>query len=193
MRQRQLSAGGPPTTACVRQSEGAYLSPLMNHAQKVQYRILVVLLCVVLIYFWVWWLRPEHNIGTFSYVLNLIVVAWVTLLPLYLILIITRARIPTQLPVPTGYRVAMVVTKAPPEPFPVVRETLEAMLRQTYPHDTWLADEDPSPETIKWCSEHAVMISTRKGRADYHNSDWPRRTKCKEGNLAYFYDHYGYS
>ena len=25
-----------------------------------------------------------------------------------------------------------------------------------------------------------------------HNKTWPRRTKCKEGNLAFFYDHYGY-
>ena len=76
----------------------------MNHAQKVQYRLLVALLFVVLIYFWVWWLRPEHNIGTFSYVLNVIVLAWLTLLPLYFVLILSRARVPAQLPVPPGYR-----------------------------------------------------------------------------------------
>ena len=40
--------------------------------------------------------------------------------------------------------------------------------------------------------EHGVLVSTRKGRADYHRATWPRRTRCKEGNLAYFYDHYGY-
>jgi cellulose synthase (UDP-forming) len=193
MRTRQSPAGDALTTACVRQSEEAYLSPLMNHAQKVQYWIWVAFLLGALAYFWFWWLRPEHNIGTFNYALNLVVVAWVTLLPLYLILIVARARVLTQLPVPPGYRVAMVVTKAPSEPFPLVRETLEAMLRQTYPHHTWLADEDPGPETIKWCREHGVMISTRKGRADYHNKSWPRRTKCKEGNLAFFYDHYGYA
>lgn len=27
----------------------------------------------------------------------------------------------------------------------------------------------------------------------YHQLEWPRRTKCKEGNLAYFYDHWGYA
>jgi cellulose synthase/poly-beta-1,6-N-acetylglucosamine synthase-like glycosyltransferase len=181
MRLRQSSARDAPTTACVRQSEGAYLSPLMNHAQKVQYCIWLAFLLGALAYFWFWWLRPEHNIGTFSYILNLIVIAWLTLLPLYFIFILPRARVPAQLPVPVGYRVAMVVTKAPCEPFPIVRETLEAMLRQAYPHDTWLADEDPSPETIKWCREHGVMISTRKGRADYHNESWPRRTKCQRG------------
>jgi cellulose synthase/poly-beta-1,6-N-acetylglucosamine synthase-like glycosyltransferase len=119
----------------------------MSHS----YRIWLVILLGALVYFWVWWLQPEHNIGTFSYVLNVIVIAWVTLLPLYFILILSRARVPTELPVPAGYRVAMVVTKVPSEPFPIVRETLEAMLRQTYPHDTWLADEDPSSETLRWC------------------------------------------
>ena len=64
---------------------------------------------------------------------------------------------------------------------------------KTFPHDTWLADEDPAPETIAWCEAHGVLLSTRKGRADYHRASWPRRTRCKEGNLAYFYDHYGYA
>jgi len=86
----------------------------------------------------------------------------------------------------------MVVTKVPSEPWPMVRHTLIAMLEQPYPHDTWLADEDPSPETIAWCAAHGVSISTRRGCPGYHRTDWPRRRRCKEGNLAYFYDHYGY-
>src|SRR5260370_1289690 len=55
-----------------------------------------------------------------------------------------------------------------------------------------LADEDPSPGTLAWCEEHGVHVSTRKGRVDYHRLTWPRRTRCKEGNLAFFYDNYGY-
>ncbi len=57
----------------------------------------------------------------------------------------------------------------------------------------WLADEDPSEETRRWCAAHGVLISTRKGVAEYHRTTWPRRTRCKEGNLAYFYDHFGYA
>jgi cellulose synthase/poly-beta-1,6-N-acetylglucosamine synthase-like glycosyltransferase len=193
MLNHQPPAGSRAATAHVRQSEGTYLSPLMNRAQKAQYLIWLAIWLVALAYFWFWWLRPEHNIDTLSFVLNGIVIAWQTLLPLYFILILLRARTSAQLAVPPGYRVAMVVTKAPSEPFRIVRETLEAMLGQRYPHDTWLADEDPSSETIRWCREHGVMISTRKGRADYHNTSWPRRTKCKEGNLAFFYDHYGFA
>lgn len=39
---------------------------------------------------------------------------------------------------------------------------------------------------------HGVFLSTRNGNAAYYQQAWPRREKCKEGNLAYFYDHYGY-
>lgn len=86
----------------------------------------------------------------------------------------------------------MVVTKAPSEPWSVVKKTLKAILLQTPAHDTWLADENPQPQTIAWCKTHAVQISSRKNIPEYHRTSWPRRTKCKEGNLAYFYDHYGY-
>jgi hypothetical protein len=92
-------------------------------------------------------------------------------------------------------RVALVVTKAPSEPWPVVRRTLEAMLAQQfpYPYDVWLADERPDPETRAWCDAHGVGVSCRDGVEAYHQPTWPRRTRCKEGNLAYFYDTVGYA
>ena len=88
----------------------------------------------------------------------------------------------------------MIVTKAPSEPWPLVRTTLEAMLQQDFPHayDVWLADERLTEEVIDWCAAHDVRMSTREGVAEYHNATWPRRTKCKEGNLAFFYDNWGY-
>ena len=84
------------------------------------------------------------------------------------------------LSVPRDWRVAMVVTKAPSEPFDIVRTTLLAMLDQTYPHDTWLADEDPSPETLDWCRDHGVFVSTRRGVAAYHRTSWPRRPGARK-------------
>ena len=95
-------SNGWAPTARVQHSERPYLSPLMRLAQKIQYWIWLAILFLALAYFWIWWLRPEHNIGTFSYVLNLIVIAWLTLLPLYFILILSRARVPAPLPVPPG-------------------------------------------------------------------------------------------
>lgn len=89
-------------------------------------------------------------------------------------------------------RVAMIVTKAPSEPFEVVRKTLEAMLAQDVPNgasaDVWVADERPSEDTLAWCAENGVRVSSRHGRDDYHLPEWPKRTKCKEGNLRFWYD-----
>jgi cellulose synthase (UDP-forming) len=161
--------------------------------QRVEYGILGFLWLVALGDFWLWWLQEGHVIEIGRYIASTFILGWLSFCPLYFFMVFYFGRVPNpELPVPRNYRVAMVVTKAPSEPFEVVRETLEAMLRQTYPHDTWLADEDPQPETVAWCEAHGVRISSRKGRDDYHRSTWPRRTRCKEGNLAFFYDHFGY-
>jgi cellulose synthase (UDP-forming) len=91
---------------------------------------------------------------------------------------------------PAG-RIAMVVTKAPSEPWVVVRTTLEAMLAQRLPagrrFDVWLADEDPSDATREWCVGNNVQISTRRGVLGFNNPTWPGRQKCKEDKLRYFY------
>ncbi|KWI50821.1 glycosyl transferase [Burkholderia pseudomultivorans] len=167
--------------------------PLMDSGTKFIFQILALCWFVALAIFWRWWLRDEHYVDAFRFGVNCFVLFWTTFIPGYFIFIIRSAVIPNpEIAVPRDWRVAMVVTKAPSEPFAIVRTTLLAMLDQTYPHDTWLADEDPTPETLEWCRQHGVRVSTRRGVADYHRTSWPRRTRCKEGNLAYFYDTYGY-
>jgi cellulose synthase/poly-beta-1,6-N-acetylglucosamine synthase-like glycosyltransferase len=167
--------------------------PLLTGRQRAEYAGAAMIWLGALVYFWTWWLQPSHIAGIFGFLTVTLTLVWITFLPAYFLTVFFRGRKPSgPLSLPHGSRVAMVVTKAPSEPFAVVAATLTAMLEQDVPHDTWLADEDPSPETIDWCDRHGVFISTRKGRVDYHRATWPRRTRCKEGNLAYFYDHYGY-
>ncbi|WP_421695669.1 glycosyltransferase [Aestuariivirga sp.] len=170
------------------------LVPLMSKTQRLEYLAGMAIWLAALLYFWVWWFNPAHYAGLAGYVVTTTTLAWVTLLPAYFMVVFYRATTPSgPLRLPRGSRVAMVVTKAPSEPFSVVVTTLKGMLAQDVPHDTWLADEDPSLETLEWCRRHGVYVSTRKGREDYHRKTWPRRTRCKEGNLAFFYDHYGYA
>ena len=167
--------------------------PLLNGWQRLEFFAGCAAWLVAVIYFWNWWLRPAHISGIMCFVVVTLILVWVIFEPLYFLAMFSGARKPAGAPqLPPESRVAMVVTKAPSEPFSVVAKTLSAMLAQGYPHDTWLADEDPSPETMAWCIERGVKISTRRGQSDYHRNVWPRRTRCKEGNLAYFYDHYGY-
>ncbi|MDZ4134477.1 MAG: glycosyltransferase, partial [Paracoccaceae bacterium] len=172
---------------------GPFLRPILTGNTRARYLVMIAVWGVASVWFWQWWLRPDHIDGVIRFGVVTVLISWIWLLQLYFIYFFMRAvRSCAPNPEPGQYRVAMIVTKTPSEPFAIVRRTLAAMLEQDYPHDTWLADEDPSPETTAWCAEHGVLISSRKGRADYHQPVWPRRTRCKEGNLAYFYDHWGY-
>jgi cellulose synthase (UDP-forming) len=174
--------------------DAAHFRSVFTGTRRVINAVGIAVWAATLVYFWVWWLRPEHVYSPGRYAIVTFVLLWMTLIPAYYILIFARARVPLagRTP-PEGSRVAIIVTKAPSEPFAVVAKTLEGALDQNgFPHDTWLADEDPAPATIAWCRARGVNISSRKGVAEYHRETWPRRTRCKEGNLAYFYDHFGY-
>ena len=169
------------------------LAPLLDARGRREYMAGCVGWLLAISYFWIWWLNPARVVSPISFALVSLVLVWVTLTPLYFLVVVSGAKKPAgRLNLPIGTRVAMVVTKAPSEPFAVVAETLSAMLRQDVAHDTWLADEDPVAETLAWCAAHGVKVSTRRGEADYHRATWPRRTRCKEGNLAFFYDRFGY-
>lgn len=173
--------------------EAGYLAPLLTRRQSLRYQIMIVLWLLATLYFWSWWLNPAHIMGWVPYLIITATLVWLLAMQVYFIFVFLQAcRAVSPDPEPGKWRVAMITTKTPSEPFAVVRKTLEAMLAQDYPHDTWLADEDPSPETRTWCKLNGVKLSTRKGIEAYHQKEWPRRTRCKEGNLAYFYDRWGY-
>jgi cellulose synthase (UDP-forming) len=169
------------------------LAPLLSPRERMLHRVLIALWLVATLWFWVWWLRPEHIEQWPRYLVISGLIGWITFLQIFFISFYMRAvRSSAPDPVPGSLRVAMIVTKTPSEPFALLRRTLEAMLAQDYPHDTWIADEAPTQETLDWCQTHGVRVSSRQGVAEYHRQTWPRRTRCKEGNLAYFYDHWGY-
>jgi len=143
--------------------------------------------------FWYWWLQPEHAESYFRFLINSSVFVNSTISGFWFFLFALRAR-KLKAELDPKLRVAMIVTKAPSEPFEIAKNTLLAFKSQDYPYayDVWLADEDPDSNTIQWAKENNVNISCRKGIPGYHNVEWPKRAKCKEGNLMYFYDTYGY-
>jgi cellulose synthase (UDP-forming) len=147
------------------------------------------------VFFWTWWLQPQHRTGWVALAVNSLLLAYLTAVPVYFLVLANRLReVNPALPVP-DLRVAFVVTKAPSEPWATARATLTAMLAQRYPHayDVWLCDEAPTPQVLAWCTDKGVRVSSRNGIEAYHRDTWPRRTRCKEGNLAYFYDTVGYA
>lgn len=167
-------------------------------ALSVRNRIAVNLLAVgwlaSAIAFWTWWFQPVHRAGWAGLALNSLLMLYITSIPAYFFLVIRRlSRVSPELPMPAT-RVAFVVTRAPSEQWAMAQRTLEAMLAQRFPlpYDVWLCDEDPDDQVLDWCQSKDVLVSCRRGVDEYHRDCWPRRTRCKEGNLAYFYDHWGY-
>lgn len=181
------------TSAPRRQTRADTFVPL-DRRTRIRLALLTVGWVCGFVLFWSWWLLPSHRVGWAGFVLNSALLLYLSTLPGYFLVAVNRLRtVNPQLDIP-ALRVAFVVTRAPSEPWDVARHTLIAMAAQRFPHayDVWLCDEDPSPETLAWCSASSVMVSTRRGEADYHRAEWPRRTRCKEGNLAFFYDRTGY-
>ena len=172
-----------------------HLVPLLTRAQRWMLRALVAVWAASTTSAAAWWAEPRHWGSAVGMGINSALLAVeLVILPSWFYVWLSRMKRPDRrLPVP-GLRAAIIVTKAPSEPWAVVRETLEAMLAQDYPHayDVWLADEAPDERAREWCREHGVRISTRHGITGYHRPSWPRRTRCKEGNLAFFYDVWGY-
>ena len=171
---------------------GFLVSPF-SRREQVQLTGLVLLWACTVTLLFSWWFQRNHFVNGPNFAIASLALAWVVCLPAYFFFFLLRARVPNPaLAIDSDWRVAMVVTKAPSEPFCVVQATLLGMLSQSHPHDTWIADEDPSPETLDWCKQHGVKVSCRKGHPGYHSSTWPRRTRCKEGNLSFFYNSFGY-
>lgn len=174
---------------------GRLLVPVLTLRQEAVLRLFVFGWTCTSVLFWLFWTSPARGEWTVGRAVSTAGLAWIYLLGanfLFFACRMTKAN--PQIPLPE-LRVAIVVTKAPSEPWAMLEKTLRAMLTQDMPYayDVWLADERPSGKTLRWCKGHGVQVSSRQGVAAYHQPTWPRRTKCKEGNLAYFYDRYGYA
>lgn len=192
----RVTAGGPVFghPFPVRRVRPTTFVPALPRRDRAALVVIAVCWALSFLWFWFWWLQPEHRVGWAGLIVNSALLLYLTGLPCYFFVTALRLRhVDPRLPVP-ALPVAFAVTRAPSEPWPTARQTLEAMLAQDFPHpyDVWLCDEDPTDEIIAWCRTHRVRMSCRRGVPLYHRSDWPRRTRCKEGNLAYFYDNWGY-
>ncbi|WP_245670356.1 glycosyltransferase family 2 protein [Corynebacterium crudilactis] len=182
------------TPRVIREASDELFTPALTRTSQRWLNFAVLLWVVLVLCFIVWWFTPDHVGTRTGLILNTSVAAFLLLLPIaFVSRIHAIRRINPEIPLPDA-RVALVTTRAPSEPFSEVQPTLEAMLRQNYQadYDVWLCDEAPPDEIYQWCATNGVHISTRHNEEDYHRSSWPRRTRCKEGNLAYFYDNYGY-
>ena len=101
-------------TRGLRLSQKPLLAPVLRGYRRAEYFVGVTLWLAALLYFWIWWFNPSHHFSLFGSALTTYELAWITLMPVYLIVVFAGARQSVgPLRIPAGSRVAMVVTKAP--------------------------------------------------------------------------------
>lgn len=189
------SEGSAPAPPANSEPRPAYLIPVLTFWQEAVLRLIAFAWIITGLSFWMWWLDPRQLGFNIAAALVTGCLAWLFVLGGYFLFFACGMRRPNPAVALPKLRVAMAVTMAPSEPWPVLQRTLRGMLAQDfpYPFDVWLVTEKRSRKASRWCRQHGVQVASRSGVAEYHRAEWPRRTRCKEGNLAYFYDTYGYA
>src|SRR5208283_4716972 len=107
-----------------------YLVNLLTKRQQHQLDVLIGLWFILVTWFMFWWWEPKHCVDLFHTIFNSVIICWGMILPAYYFYFLRRMKKPNpELKIPVEWRVAMVVTRAPAEPFAMVKEMLFAVHR----------------------------------------------------------------
>jgi len=88
-----------------------------------------------------------------------------------------------------GLSVAMVTTRVVSETIDDIEDTLRRMDRVSYPHDSYLLDEENSSEAQFRCKDYNVIHFSRRGIGKYNRRRGRFQKKTKGGNLnAWLYE-----
>jgi cellulose synthase (UDP-forming) len=171
----------------------------MNTNQKIIYSILNTLALFATLAFGIYWFQLNHIANNFNGwasifdVLLFLITTYIIWLPIFMkgLLWSIASHIKpmkTKRPQP-GLRVALITTFVPAsESISLLHQTLPAMVKVEYPHDTWLLDEGNDPEVKKICDMYGVNHFSRSGKNHYNMHSGKFARKTKGGNHNSWYD-----
>ena len=135
--------------------------------------------------FWTWWLRPERVLSWSFYAAFTVAFAYyATVLPGMCLFFVGRMRRPCARPAPLGMRVAMVTTCVPScESLDLIERQLVALANVTYPHDSWVLDDEGVCQVRELAERYGVRYFSRAGITNYNQPGAPFQTKTKAGNV----------
>jgi cellulose synthase (UDP-forming) len=161
-------------------------------------RILFVLFFLIggtlTVVFAFWWFNPSHVSHNFSGSWHLIdwllfillsYIVWLQIvMEVFAWHIAGYVKHPDANVIPQeGLRVAYMTAFVPgAEPYDILENTLKAMVRVEYPHDTWLLDEGDDSEAQVICKKYGVRHYSRKGKAHFNTNGGKFKAKTKGGN-----------
>ncbi|HEX6125954.1 MAG TPA: glycosyltransferase family 2 protein [Pyrinomonadaceae bacterium] len=100
---------------------------------------------------------------------------------------------PIPRPPSSGLRVGVATTfVAGAESIEMLEESVSAMMAMDYPHDTWVLDEEDSPEVRRLCSRLGAMHFSRKDLAHYQAESGKYQRRSKHGNYNSWLNEIGF-
>ncbi|MDP3962780.1 MAG: glycosyltransferase, partial [bacterium] len=165
----------------------------MSARDKVVYWLLVLVWTVVNVVFWSWWFQGEHIANLSMYVLMSVSLMYeTTILPSVYLFYVGRMRRPIHREPPPGMKVAMITLCVPhKESINVIERQLKAMVGVSYPHDSWVLDEDNDMRVQLLAIRYRVKYFSRKGVEKYNQPHLPFQAKTKAGNVNAWIDAHG--
>ena len=93
-----------------------------------------------------------------------------------------------------GLRVAVATTfVAGAESAEMLEESVSAMIAMDYPHDTWVLDEDDSPEIRRLCARLGALHFSRKNLTSYQAESGTYQRRSKHGNYNSWLNEIGFA
>lgn len=108
--------------------------------------------------------QPEHVGNRFLFVLLTITILYSILKKLYMWYNYSNISVPKIPATSAEFKVDILTTYFPGEPYQMTITTLEAINKITYPHTTYLCDEADDPYLKNFCRENGIVHVTRDNR-----------------------------
>lgn len=135
-----------------------------KRTEKYTLRIMIILGLVSIAYFFYWFLNPNLIEDQFLYWILIVLLVYEFAKTSYLWYHYWDISIPVRPKRKPNFSVDVFTTYFPGEPYEMVKETLLAIQKITYPHTTYLCDEANDSHLIKFCQEHNIIHVTRNNR-----------------------------
>jgi cellulose synthase/poly-beta-1,6-N-acetylglucosamine synthase-like glycosyltransferase len=92
-----------------------------------------------------------------------------------------------------GWKVAVVTTFVPSaEPVEMLEQTVKALVRLDYPHDTWVLDEEDDEQVRALCQRLGARHFSRKPFYHYQSTEGTFQSRSKHGNYNAWLNEIGF-
>lgn len=129
-------------------------------------KILILLALFSIVHFLFFFLQPEHQGNRFLYILLFITISYSIFKKLYMWYNYANISIPEKPESSPDFKVDILTTYFPGEPYQMIVTTLEAITKITYPHTAYLCDEANDPYLKDFCEKNGIVHVTRDNRKD---------------------------